>query len=112
MNRYFPKEDDRRDAALPCLRRIFSARQGTKIPSFHAAAIGSVRTDNIMIHGAGTMIVEFKNWSTGISALPQVEIACHVAHLNATGMDENDARPELYRRWGVPCLGLTIVGEY
>ena len=96
---YFPQEDDRRDAALPCLRCIFSARKGTKIPSFHAAAIGPAGSDghNIVIHGAGTMIVVFKNWSTGINAIPQVEIACYAARLNAIGMDESDARREPYR---------------
>jgi hypothetical protein len=57
------------------------------------------------------MVVEFKNWSTGVSALPQVELACYVAHLNAMGLDEVNACRQLYLRWRVPCVGLTIVGE-
>ena len=113
MTGFFDKEDGRRDAALPCLTRIFSARRGIKIPPLHVAAIGSVRTDvhNTATHGAGTMVVKFKNWSTGVSALPQVELACDVARLNATGMDEDNACRQLYLRWRVPCVGLTIVGE-
>ena len=113
MTGFFDKEDGRRDAALPCLTRIFSARRGIKIPPLHVAAIGSVRTDvhNTATHGAGTMVVKFKNWSTGVSALPQVELACYVARLNATGMDEDNACRQLYLRWRVPCVGLTIVGE-
>ena len=39
---------------------------------------------NLAIHGAGTMVVEFENRITGISAIPQVRPACHVAQLNAT----------------------------
>ena len=112
MAGYFSKEDDRRDAALPCLNRIFSARRGVNIPPLYASAIGSVRTDghNTATHGAGTMVVEFKNWSTGISALPQIEVVGYVARLNATGMND-EARRQLYLRWRVPCVGMTIVGE-
>jgi hypothetical protein len=57
------------------------------------------------------MVVEFKNWSTRVSALPQVELACCVVHLNAMGVDEVNACRQLYLRWRVPCVGLTIVGE-
>ena len=112
MTGYFFNEDDRRDAALPCLNRIFSARRAIKIPSLAASAIGSVRTDghNTAIHGAGSMTTEFKNWMTGISALPQIELVCYVAGLNARAMNE-EAHRQLYLRWRVPCVGLTIVGE-
>jgi hypothetical protein len=112
MNEYYNHEDDRREAALPCLTRIFSARRGIQIPPLYAAAIGSVRSNghNLATHGAGTMVAEFKNGITGISAIPQVELACYVAHLNAT-MNSTGARRRLYLGWRVPCVGLTIVGE-
>jgi hypothetical protein len=112
MTGYFSKEDGRMDAALPCLNCIFEARRGIKIPPLSPTAIGSVGTDghNIATHSAGTMTVEFKNWSTGISALPQIELVCYVARLNATGMND-EARRQLFLRWRVPCVGLTIVGE-
>jgi hypothetical protein len=112
MAGYFNKEEERRDAALPCLNCIFSARRGVTIPPLYTSAIGSVRTDghNTATHGAGTMTVEFKNWTTGISSLPQIEVVGHVARLNATGMND-DARRQLYLQWRVPCVGLTIVGE-
>jgi hypothetical protein len=112
MTKYFSDEDEWRDAALPCLNRIFSACRGIKIPSLSPAAIGSVRTNvhNTATHGAGTMAVEFKNWSMGITALPQIELVCYVAHLDARGMND-EAHQQLYLQWRVPCLGLTIVGE-
>ncbi|KIM89727.1 hypothetical protein PILCRDRAFT_2038 [Piloderma croceum F 1598] len=50
MTGYFSK-DDRRDAALPCLNRIFSARRGINIPPLYAATIGSVG-HNTATHGA------------------------------------------------------------
>ena len=52
------------------------------------------------------MVVEFRNKIAGINAIPQVELACYVARLNSTKVDE-----QLYLGWRIPCLGLTIVGE-
>jgi len=113
MTGYFRSEDDRRDAALPCIGRINSARRGIKIPPLHAASIGPVRTDghNTATHGAGTMTVEMKNWMTGINCLPQIGVVCYVAHLDAKEMSQLESRRQLYLRWRVPCVGLTIVGE-
>jgi hypothetical protein len=63
MTGYFNNEDDRMDAALPCLNRIFEAHTGINIPKVAASAIGSVRADghNTAAHSAGTMAVVFKN---------------------------------------------------
>jgi hypothetical protein len=111
MTGYFENENDRRDAALPCLNRIFDARSRIKIPLLSPTAIGSVVTNghNTATHSVGTMTVEFKNWSTGISALPQIELVCYVARLNAVEMND-EARRQLYLGWRVPCVGLTIIG--
>lgn len=108
MNEYYGDENMRRDAVLPCVTDIFSARRGIQIPELHAEPMGSVRTDghNTATHGAGTIVVEFRNKIAGINAIPQVELACHVARLNSTKVDE-----QLYLGWRIPCLGLTIVGE-
>ena len=108
MNEYYGDENMRRDAVLPCVTDIFSARRGIQIPEIHAESMGSVRTDghNTATHGAGTMVVEFRNKIAGINAIPQVELACYVARLNSTKVDE-----QLYLGWRIPCLGLTIVGE-
>ena len=92
-------EDDRRDAALPCLARIFSARRGSKIPPLYAVSSDGHK---FATHGAGTIVVEFGNGITGISATPHVELA----RLYST-----EARRRLYPGWRAPCLGLTIVGE-
>jgi hypothetical protein len=114
MTGYFATDDDRKNAALPCLDYIFSARRGVKIPLLHPAAIGSVRTygHNTAIHGAGAMVVVCKNWSEGIgiSSLPQIELVGYAARLHATRMNEVGLG-QLYLRWRVPSVGLTIVGE-
>jgi hypothetical protein len=67
MSEYYKHEDDRREAALPCLTRIFSAHRGIQIPPLYAAAIGSVRSDghNHATRGAETMVVEFKTGLQG-----------------------------------------------
>jgi len=90
MTGYFNNEDEQRDAALPCLNRIFSAHRGIHIHELAASAIGSVRTNghNTADHGTRSMAVEFKNWMTGISSLPQIELVSYVAHLNAVAMNE------------------------
>jgi hypothetical protein len=110
---YFKDENDRRDAALLRLDRIFSARTGVIIPSLRATAIGSVRSDghNIAAHGVGAMVVELKNWITGINAIPQIEIVGPVSRLNTTTIELSDSCRDLYSRWRMPCVGLTIVGE-
>ena len=109
MTGYFNNEDDQRDAALPCLDCIFSVRGGITIPKLAAAAIGSDGY-NIATHGTGTMAVKVKNWSTGTTSLPQIELVCYIVRLDARGMDDN-IRRQLYLQWRVPCLGLTIIGE-
>ncbi len=107
MTELIESEEERREKGLVYLREIFDARQGTQIPQILAGAIGSVRSDghNIANDGTSSIVVKFKKSHTGISALPQVEVAGYVAHL------DRRLDPELYRRWRVPCLGLTIVGE-
>ncbi|KIM81444.1 hypothetical protein PILCRDRAFT_787677 [Piloderma croceum F 1598] len=110
MTGYFNNKDEWIDAALPCLNRIFLACRGINIPELVAKAIGSVRTGhNTADHGAGSMTTAFKNWTTGISSLPQIELVCYVARLNAMAINE-EARQQLYLQWRVPCVGLTIVG--
>ena len=112
MTGFFKDNNDHRDAALPCLNCIFSKCRGIDIPNLAASEIGSVRTNghNTAVHGTGSMTTEFGNWMTGITSLPQIELICYVARLNARVMDEEACR-ELYLRWRVPCISLTIVGE-
>ena len=111
MTGYFNNEDDQRDAAIPCLNYIFLAHRGINIPKLAATAIGSVRTDghNTVTHGIGTMAIEFKNWSTGITSFPLIELVCYIVHLDAKGMDDVIHQPP-YLQWR-PRLNPTIVGE-
>ncbi|KAF8958694.1 hypothetical protein BDZ97DRAFT_1840869 [Flammula alnicola] len=106
---FYDNEDGRRTVALPALDCIFSARTGTTIPSLHAAAIGSIRTDghNVAEHGGGALVAKFKNRSAGNNAIPEVELTGYAARLHATGMEDHQ---DLFERWRVPSLGLTVVG--
>lgn len=99
-----------REAILPYLNRIFKARRGIEIPSLHASAVSSGRGDghNDAAHGAGTMIVQFKNTFAGGSVLFEEELTDFVTCLNVKGME---AHRKLYLGWRVPCLGLIIVGQ-
>ncbi|KAK2463915.1 hypothetical protein APHAL10511_004087 [Amanita phalloides] len=112
MTKYFSHEDVQRDSALPHLNCIFSACTGTPIPELRASMIGSTRMDghNIVIHGGATMVVEFKNWTTGNSSLPEIEMLCYVAHQLASEKMGNEVHKNLYIGWRVPGIGLTIVG--
>jgi len=42
------------------------------------------------------MGVEFKNKMTGISAIPQVELACYIVRLNVMMMISTEAHRQLY----------------
>ena len=108
MTQFYSKENDRREVGIDALNRIFAARRGTKIPSFHASAIGSVRSDghNVGTHKGRAGVVEFKNGCTGISAIPEIELVGHVAHLNK----KMEPYRALFDRWRMPCLGITIIG--
>jgi hypothetical protein len=110
MCRFYENKDQRRDVALPILNRIFSARSGTSNPALHASAIGSVRTDghNVGKHGGCGMITEFKNCVANNNTIAEVKLAGYVAHLHSKGME---VHRELFERWRVPCLGLTVIGE-
>ena len=111
MTGFFSNDDDRRNEALPILNRVFSARRRIEIPQLYAAAIGSVQTGGHNIaNGVATMIAEFKNWSADISSLPEMEVLCYPARPNARQMNDEAFR-QLFLRWRVPCVGLTIVGE-
>ncbi len=83
MTQFFEKETERRDKGLKHLRKIFAARQGTKIPQISPSAVGSVVSDghNIADNGTSSIVIGFKNSHTVISAVPQVEVAGYVARL-------------------------------
>lgn len=106
MTRFFEQELQRREKGLEHLRAIFSARRGTTIPRISAGAIGSAISDghSVANNGTSAIVVEFKNSPAEISALPQVQVVGHVAHLDVA------LEKEAYLQWRVPCLGLTIVG--
>ncbi|KAH8990753.1 hypothetical protein EDB92DRAFT_1996290 [Lactarius akahatsu] len=106
MTRFFELEFQRREKGLEHLKDIFAARRGTTIPRTSVSAIGSAISDghNVANNGTSSIVVEFKNSPTEVSAVPQVQVAGFVAHLNAA------LKKEAYLQWRVPCLGLTIVG--
>ena len=107
MCRFYENEDLRRVASLACLNRVFSARSGNPIPALHVSAIGSVG-HNVGKHGGGALVFKFKNHAANNNSIAEVELAGYVAHLHAKGME---VHRKLFKRWRVPCLGLTVVGE-
>jgi len=108
MVEFYEKEEERRDVGIKALNRIFGARHGTKLTSISSSVIGSVRLGghSAGVHGGGIGLVVFKNHCIGISASPEIELLGHVARLQST-MDEHR---DLFERWRIPCLGITIVG--
>jgi len=59
-------------------------------------------------HGGAGIITEFRNRAANNNAIAEVEMAGYVAHLHLKGME---VHKELFERWRVPCLGMTVVGE-
>ncbi|KAJ2935505.1 hypothetical protein H1R20_g1589, partial [Candolleomyces eurysporus] len=109
MSRFYRHEDERRDAGLPLLNIILAIRGDSATPSLSAAAIGSVRSNGHSVgrHDGPITVVEFKNELTGIIALPHVEAVAYVAHLHA----RIDGRRQLFQKWRIPCLGITVIGH-
>ncbi|CAA7264505.1 unnamed protein product [Cyclocybe aegerita] len=109
MSAFFTDEDARPDAGLPFLNEIFSSRK-SQLPSFahlHAQSFRSLRTDehNIAAYNAAGTVVVFKNMLTGNRSIPEVEVACYVAQLNARSKEVST----LFDRWRMPYLGITVV---
>ena len=112
MTGFFDLELDRMNEGLGHLQQIFIARRHLKIPLIEAAnvGVGSAISDghNIAENHATSIVVEFKNWHAGNDSLPQIEIVGYIGRLNTVLSGKS---PDLFKRWNVPCLGLTIVGE-
>ena len=95
---FFETEDEKRETGLVRLNKIFAARKDDSVPR---TPVRHYTGD----HGVVTMVYKFKNWPTGNSAIPEVELVGHFARFFAQG--------DHLRRldgWRVPGLGLTIVG--
>jgi hypothetical protein len=108
MTGFFDGEASRVEKGLEYINKIFRSRQGTEIPRISASATGSVISDghNIAMNDTSSIVVKFKNSHTGITSLPQIELAGYVAHLNTRLLKETSQRSR------VPFLGLTIVGKF
>jgi hypothetical protein len=111
MGEFFESEDDRCDQGFPLLNAIFSCRK-ENAPTFLALRTESrsYRSDGHILsaHQSAGTIIDFKNKITGITSIPDIEAAAYVAQLNIASR----YRSGLFGRWRVPCLGLTVVGEY
>jgi hypothetical protein len=103
-------EDERKYRGLRALNTILDL-DGRK--ELTAATIGPSRvcSDGHYNgrHDAVACVVEFKNELVDISSIPVVELTSYVAHSHAQSLKRFK---KLYRCWRVPCLGMTIVGEY
>jgi hypothetical protein len=103
MVKFYQDEDARRAKGLSALNQILGR---TLMP----ASIGKSHTDGHCLgpHNAATCLVEFKNESAEISAIPIVKLTAYVAQSYRQAIVECGA---LFAGWNVPCLGITIVGK-
>ena len=108
MTRFFDSEALRVNEGLNHINKIFCAHRGTEIPQISASDIFSIRSygHNIAMNGTSSIIVEFKNSLSGITALPQIELTGHAARLYT-----QDVWKEAFKQSRAPLLGLTIVGK-
>jgi hypothetical protein len=114
MASLYETESSRRFTAIPAMDILFSAfacegemgpfLKGTFDPPM---SVGRVKGE----HGAISCIVLFKNESCDIEIMPHIELINHVAHSFNAAMTQG-RNDQLFRGWRVPCLGITIVGEW
>lgn len=104
-------ESGRKQAVLPHLDKIFFAHSSRIIPRIFASTIGTVHSDGHTEgrHGGMAMVEELKNRDTGNSSSAPVQMVGYVSHSHLKWMEGNEA---IFEGWRVPCLGLTLVGEF
>lgn len=105
MAQFYPDQVVRRDAALYHLNIIF---KGFELPSLEPSAIGHVVSDghNKGPHGELLTIIQVKNELENGKSHPDAQALAYVAHSHAAMSNQ-----DLFNRWRVPALGITIAGE-
>ncbi|KIN96087.1 hypothetical protein M404DRAFT_1007040 [Pisolithus tinctorius Marx 270] len=111
MSLVYEDEQARMEEGLLALNRIFSARTDGLSFTLMATNIDKNSHSGACIlgpHGAGYCITEFKN-EASVSAIPRIEMVGYFAQTIKTAV-ENGLSPSVMSGWGLPCLGLTIIG--
>ncbi|KAI5995801.1 hypothetical protein F5J12DRAFT_855031 [Pisolithus orientalis] len=111
MSLVYEDEQARMEEGLLALNKIFSARTDGFSFTLMATNVDKNSHSGACIlgpHGAGYCITEFKN-EASVSAIPSVEMAGYFAQTIKTAV-ENGLSPLVMSGWGLPCLGLTIIG--
>lgn len=105
---FFDNEALHMNQGLNCINKIFHARRGTEIPQISASAVFPIRSNghNIAKNGTSSIVVEFKNSLSRITALPQIELTGYTARLYT-----EDVWKEVFKQSRAPLLGLTIIGK-
>jgi hypothetical protein len=115
MVKFYDSEEDRQDFVIQCLQEIFRARKdpdaiGELISS---SDVGSRQiTSGGYLNGAHEAMVfcfNCKNELSTIACEPSAELVSYVA----TSFKEllNGKHQALFRRWRIPALGMTQIGE-
>ncbi|KAK7454499.1 hypothetical protein VKT23_011253 [Stygiomarasmius scandens] len=103
MVRFFDNQDQRRDRCLECLKDIFSA--SGKQYHIAAASMGPIQSDGHSVEKHRAIVfVQVKNEDTNNQSNPRVQMTSYFAH----SLKHLDS--ELFLKWRVPGLGLTLVG--
>jgi hypothetical protein len=119
MASFYETESARRFTAIPAMDILFSAfaREGETDPFSGGPFLGGAFDPPMSVgrvkgeHGAMSCIVLFKNESCDTEVMPHTELTNHVAHSFNAAMTQG-RNDQLFQGWRVPCLGITIVGEW
>ncbi|KAF8318057.1 uncharacterized protein EI90DRAFT_3293412 [Cantharellus anzutake] len=107
MTKFFNKEDQRRSKFMRCLEPILkvppNSIKASMLPSSRKISDGHLDGE----HGAMVICIECKNELSSASCEPNPQLASYIATSFAKQAED---QPELFQRWRVPALGVTLVG--
>ena len=109
MTMFHESKEERRSKFVKHLEAIFRVPPGSinssKIPSGQTISDGHVNGE----HGAMVFCLECENELSAASCEP---IAKLISYIATSFQSRADDHPEPFRRWRVPALGVTLVGEF
>ena len=109
MTMFHESEEERRSEFVKHLEGIFHVYPGpinfSKIPGGRTISGGHVNGE----HGAMVFCLECENKLSAASCEP---IAKLISHIATSFKSRADDHPELFQRWRVPALGVTLIGEF
>ena len=110
MASFYNREVDRQNKGLKDLNKIFSVLNAN-LPDLAASSIGSVQTDGHFLgkQGEAAIITQFQEETDDVVVTAQ--LGGYDATALRRALELNPDKEELFQRWRIPCLGISIVGE-